>query len=138
MFPAFRKAFIRYHRGLGRMPIAWKPWLISLLVANMVVPLFWLNQLEAQVVFGVALLNYLTFIVLTGLSGFSRLLGLGHIYWIPLICFLWLRMDMFPADTSYGIWIRIVIVLDAGSVLLDAANVIRYCRGDREEMVQGL
>ena len=120
------------------MPTSWKPWLITLLFANMIAPFFWANQFEAQVVFGVALLNYLTFIILTGLSGFSRLLGFGHIYWIPLICFLWTRLDIVPADTAFGIWIRAVIVLDAGSLLLDFANVVRYFRGDREEMVQDL
>lgn len=138
MFRKFVKAFVRYHRGLRKMPLSWKPWLISLLVANMIVPWFWMNRLEAQVVFAVALLNYFSFIVLTGFGGFSRLLGLGHIYWIPLICFLWLRLEMLPANTAYGFWIRAVIILNAGSLLFDAANVIRYVRGDRDEMVQGL
>lgn len=120
------------------MPVAWKPWLISLLVANMVVPWFWMDRIEAQVVFVVALLNYFTFVVLTGISGFSRLLGWGHIYWIPLIWFLCLRLGMHPANSMYGFWIRAVIVLNAGCLLLDAANVIRYARGDHDEMVQGL
>jgi hypothetical protein len=138
MFREFVKAFVRYHRGLGKMPISWKPWLITLLVANMIVPWFWMDRLEAQVVFGVALLNYFSFVILTGVSGFSRLLGLGHIYWIPLIWFLCLRLELFPANTAFGLWIRAVIILDAGCLLLDAANVIRYVRGDHEEMVQGL
>lgn len=138
MLRAFVKAVVRYHRGLRMTRAAWKPWLISLLVANMIVPLFWMNRLEAQIVFGVALLNYLTFILLTGISGFSRLLGLAHVYWIPLICFLCTRLEMLPSDTAYGAWIRIVIILDMGSVLLDTANVIRFCRGDRAEMVEGL
>ncbi len=111
------------------MPISWKPWLLSLLFANMIATFFWVDQFEAQVVFGVALLNYFTFVLLTGLFGFTRLLGLAHVYWIPLIVFLWLRLDMFPADTAYGTWLRAVIILDAGSILLDGANVVRYLRG---------
>jgi len=138
MFRRFAKACVKYHRGLRRMPAAWKPWLISLLIANMVAPLFWADQREAQVVFGVALLNYFTFVILTGISGFSRLLGLAHIYWIPLIGFLCTRLETFPLDTPFGFWLRAVIILDAMSVILDAANVVRYCRGDRGEMVQGL
>lgn len=138
MLHKFSKAFVRYHRGLRLMPVAWKPWLISLLVVNMIVPWVWMDRLESQVVFGVALLNYLSFVILTGLSGFSRLLGLAHIYWIPLVWFLCQRLEMFPADTAYGVWIRTVIILNAGCLLFDAANVIRYVRGDHEEMVQGL
>jgi hypothetical protein len=131
-------AFIKYHRGLGKMPLHWKPWLAALFVANMIVPLFCMHKFEARVVFGVALLNGATFVVLTAISGFSRLLGLGHIWWFPLIYFLWLRLDTFPAASLYGFWIRAVIVLNAGSLVLDIANVIRYARGDRAEMVEGL
>ena len=116
------------------MPAYWKPWLISLLTANMIIPLIWMDRIEAQVVFGVAILNYTTFVVLTGIKGFTRILGLGHIYWIPLIYFLWSRLELFPGETIYGVWLRVVIVLDSGSVILDAANVVRYLHGDREEM----
>jgi hypothetical protein len=131
-------AFVRYHRGLGRMPVRWKPWLLSLLLANMIVPLFYLTRLEAQVVLGVALLGGATFVVLTAFTGFSRLLGLAHLWWIPLILFLLNRLAPYPVTTAYGFWLRAVIVLDAGSLILDAANVVRYLRGDRQEMVAGL
>ena len=131
-------AFVRYHRGLGQMPIHWKPWLISLLTANMIVPLFYLTRWEAQVVLGVSLLGGATFVVLTAWTGFTRLLGLAHGWWIPLIFFLLNRLDQNPASTAYGFWLRTVIVLDAGSLVLDAANVVRYLRGDRQEMVAGL
>ncbi len=103
MIRRFIQGFIRYHRGLRKMPSGWKPWLITLLVANMIVPLFWIDRSMAQLVFGVALLNYLTFIILTGLSGFSRLLGLGHIYWIPLVGFLCTQLENFPSGDDLRI-----------------------------------
>jgi hypothetical protein len=131
-------AFVRYHRGLGKMPTVWKPWLVSLLTANMIVPLFYLSRCEAQVVLGVALLGGATFVVLTAWTGFSRLLGLAHGWWIPLIFFLLSRLDHYPASTAYGLWLRAVIILDAGSLILDGANVVRYLRGERQEMVAGL
>jgi hypothetical protein len=132
------EAFVRYHRGLGRMPMVWKPWLLALLNANMILPWLFATRIEAQVVFGVALFTGALFILLTAYSGFSRLLGLAHLPWIPLIVFLSTRLSIVPADTPYGWWLRAVIVLNAGSVLLDAANVVRYLAGDRDEMVAGL
>ncbi|MFP6659807.1 MAG: hypothetical protein VB853_16600 [Pirellulales bacterium] len=138
LFGAFIPGLIRYHRGLGKMPVRWKPWLTLLLVGNMIVPLFYITRLEAQVVLGVAVLNGLIFSLITGLTGFSRLLGLGHLSWIPLIVFLWLRLDQSSLDQFYRLWLQILIVANAGSVILDAANVIRYLRGDRDEMVEGL
>ena len=135
----FIRGLIRYHRGLGKMPWQWKPWLTLLLVGNMIVPLFYLGQIEAQVVLGAAILNGAIFSWLTGLTGFSRLLGLGHLPWIPLIVFLWMRLDApHPPDLFYGYWLRGLIVVNAGSLILDTANVIRYVRGEREEMVEGL
>ena len=128
-------AFIRYHRGLGRMPLRWKPWLLCLLVANMIAPLVWMNRQEAQVVFGVALLNGATFVVLTAVSGFSRLLGLGHVFWVPLIYYLWQQRLDVPPNTYFGGWLRAVMVLNLGSLVLDMGNVIRYIAGDRKEMV---
>lgn len=138
MFRALGPAFVRYHRGLGKMPRRWKPWLISLLIANMIAPWFFITHVEAQIVFAVALLNGATFVVLTAISGFSRLLGLGHIWWIPLLIYLWTRLDIHPIESPIGIWLRTVIVLNAISLVLDIANVIFYVRGDRGELVQGL
>lgn len=138
MMRKLASAFVRYHRGLGRMPLRWKPWLVMLLTANMIAPLFWIGRIEAQVVLGVALLNGATFVVLTAVSGFSRLLGLGHLFWIPLVYFLWSRLDLYPDHTLYGSWLRAVILLNCGSLLLDGWNVVRYIRGDRVELVEGL
>lgn len=131
-------AFVRYHRGLGRMPIRWKPWLLSLLLANMIVPLFCLTRLEAQVVLGTALLGGVLFVLLTAMTGFTRLLGLAHLVWIPLILWLFTRLEQVPDDSAYGIWMRVVIVLNSVSLVLDAANVTRYVCGERQEMVTGL
>jgi len=42
-------AFIKFNKGLMKMPIHWQLWLALLVVANGVIPLFFLNRLEAQV-----------------------------------------------------------------------------------------
>ena len=124
------------------MPRRWKPWLMSLLMSNMIVPLFFLaNHQEAWVVLGTALVTGGTFIVLTAYSGFSRLLGFGHLPWIPMLVYLILRLpqsqQQFP-DTWFLFWLHAVIVLDIGSLILDTANVVRYFAGERDEMVKGL
>lgn len=138
MLRAFGSAFVRYHVGLSKMPRKWKPWLFALLTANMIAPWFFITHVEAQIVFIVALLNGATFVALTAMTGFSRLLGLGHLWWIPLVIYLGGRADLYPVDTPIGIWIRAVIVLDCLSMVLDAINVYLYIKGDREEMVEGL
>ncbi len=75
---------------------------------------------------------------LTSRFGFTRILGLGHIFWIPLLGFLLTRLGSIPAGASYGAWLRALILLNSGSLLIDMVDVIRYLAGDRAETVQGL
>ena len=90
------------------------------------------------VVVGTIVASMILMTALTGLSGFGRLLGLGHILWIPLLYFLWTRLGQIPADDFFGIWIRVLMALNATSLVIDATDVIRYLAGDREETVKGL
>ena len=48
-------AFIKFNRGMMRMSTAVRAWLLVLVTANLVVPLFFLERLEAQVVVGTLL-----------------------------------------------------------------------------------
>jgi hypothetical protein len=38
----------------------------------------------------------------------------------------------------FGIWVRALMMLNAVSLVIDAADVIRYVAGDRAETVKGL
>lgn len=131
-------AFIKFNKGMMKMPIQWQAWLILLVTANLVMPLFYLNRIEAQVVLATIMASMILMIVLTALTGFTRLLGLGHVLWIPLIYFLWLRLEQNPADDFFGIWIRVLMILNATSLVIDSVDVARYITGDRSETVQGL
>ncbi|MFQ5757910.1 MAG: hypothetical protein ACE5H7_17695, partial [Acidiferrobacterales bacterium] len=62
--------------------------------------------------------------------------GLGHILWIPLLYFLWMRLEQNPADDFFGLWIRVVMVLNALSLVIDVVDVVRYIAGDRAETVR--
>ena len=76
--------------------------------------------------------------ILTGFAGFTRLLGWGHIFWIPLLIFLWTRLGLVPADDLFGIWLRALMVVNAVSLVFDGIDVFRYQAGDRAELVEGL
>ncbi len=131
-------AFIKFNKCMLKMPIVWQLWLKLIVTVNLVVPLFYLGRLEAQVVVAALLASMTLMTILTGLTGFSRLLGLGHIFWIPLLFFLRTRLDQIPAGDVFGIWIRTLMVLNALSLVIDAVDVFRYIAGDREETVEGL
>ncbi len=132
------RAFIKFNKGIMKMPILWQLWLMLLVVVNLVVPLFFLDRLEAQVVVVALLASATLMTILTGVFGFTRLLGLGHIFWLPLLYFLWLRLGQIPADDFFGIWVRALMALNAASLVIDIIDVSRYIAGDREETVKGI
>ena len=132
------RSFLKFNRGVLRLPLQWRLWMMLLVAANVVVPLFFLGHLEAQVVLAAILLSMVLFTLLTAHAGFTRLLGLGHLPWIPLVWFLGTRLGEIPPDDFYGIWIRAVVILNSFSLLIDVVDVYRYIAGDRSELVEGL
>ena len=131
-------AFIKFNKGVMKMPVHWGMWLMLLTAINLVVPLFFLDRLEARVVLGVILASMMLMTILTALAGFTSFLGLGHILWIPMLYFLWTRLDQIPSDDFFGIWLRALMMLNAVSLVIDAVDVTRFIAVDREETVQDL
>ena len=131
-------AFLKFNKGVMKMPVPWQGWLMLLVGANLIGPMFFLNRLEAQLTLAAMLVGAVLMTVLTGRLGFTRILGLGHIFWIPLVIFLLLRLGSIPADNAFGIWIRALILLNGISLIIDAKDVIQYIAGDRQETVTDL
>ncbi len=128
-------SFIKFNRGLLAMPLPWRLWLLLLLSLNLIAPLVFVGRIEAQATVAALLVSMALMTGLTGLSGFSRLLGLGHIVWLPLLIFLSTRLGEIPAADAFGLWLRAVIVINATSLVIDAVDVIRYSAGERAETV---
>ncbi len=131
-------AFLKFNKGMIKMPVHWQLWLLFLVSMNLVVPLFFLKRIEALLVVGVLLLSMTLMTVLTSRFGFTRILGLGHILWVPLLLFLSTRLDTIPPDDVYGLWIRALITFNALSLVIDLVDLLRYIAGDRAETVPGL
>ena len=130
------RGLVRFHRGIFKMPVMWQLWLMLLSGSNLIVPLFFVGRFEARLVLGVMLLNAFLMVLLTGFVGFVRLLGLAHFPWLVLLAVLWARLDAVPADDTFGVWIRFTMAINAISLALDVADVIRYLRGERAETVE--
>jgi hypothetical protein len=129
---------VKFHRGVMKMHTVLRMWLMLLMGLNMVVPLFFIGRLEAQVIFLTQVMSAALMMALTGKFGFTRILGAGHVLWIPLVYFLWTRLGENPANDFFGVWLRAVLVLNGISLVIDLVDVLRYARGEREETIQGL
>ncbi len=130
------QSFQKFNKGLLKLPFGVQLWLFVLMCANMVAPLFFFDKIEAQVSVAVFIASAMLMVYLTARSGFSRLLGFGHVLWLPLIIFYWTRFDTAPINSLFGMWMRAVVLLNALSLILDAIDVVRFIRGDRQETVE--
>lgn len=135
LIPRGKGGFLSFNRGLLGMPVQWQVWVSMLIAANIIAPLFFLGHVEAQVTFAAGVLGMTLMSVLTARYGFSRIVGVGHVAWLPLLVFLGTRLTDVPANDAFGIWLRAVIALDAASLVLDAADAVRFVRGERAEIV---
>ena len=125
------KAMLNLMKTMMRMPWPWQAWLGLLIVANMVVPLFYLHTLEGKVILASIIVGMMIMTAIFEAKGFVRLLGIGHIAWLPLVPWLWTRLDDAPADSIFGYWLMAVIVLNSLSVIIDTIDVLRYVKGER-------
>ena len=132
------QGFIKFNKGVLRMSWPVKIWLLLLVAANAVAPLFFLQRVEAQAVFAAMMISATLMSLLTARFGFTRILGLGHILWIPLVGWLAFRLGQIPADDAFGMWIRGVMLLNTVSLVIDTADVVRFATGERKELVAGL
>ena len=131
-------AFIKFNKRLLNLPLRVKLWMGLMVIFNMIIPLFFLDRLEAQVVLAAIVASMMLMTFITGLTGFTRLLGLGHIFWVPLLYFLWMSLDQIPADGVFGLWVRALMVINAISLVIDVVDVFRYLAGERGKMVKAI
>lgn len=122
---------IDFFRTLLLMKKPWVIWVGMLLAANMVAPLFFIETIEAQAVLAAAMAGAMIQMVIFGNQGFVRLLGIGHVFWIPLVLWLLTRLDTDTLETPFGMWLGAVMVLNSLSLLIDVVDVIRYIKGER-------
>jgi hypothetical protein len=129
------RAMLTFMIGMWRLPVAVRLWLGALMAVNMLAPLFLLGHFEAQVVLATFFASFALMLMLTARAGFTRILGLGHVLWIPLIVFLWPRVADHADGDPVGVWLRLLIASNAISLTLDTLDVVRFLRGDRAAMV---
>ena len=106
-------------------------WISLLLLVNLVVPLAVIGTVEGQAVLAAMVLGALTQTAIFRSKGFVRLLGIGHIYWVPLLPWLWTRLGGFPPNEPFTMWMTAVIVLTFVSLVIDVSDVWRYIGGER-------
>ncbi len=129
------KAMIDFFRTMLKFPSHLLVWLVLLMTANMAGPVVFIKSPEGQIVLLAAMAGAAIQIAIFGSKGFVRLLGIGHLPWVPLVLWLWFRLDQVSVDGIFRYWILSVIVLNTLSLIIDTTDVIKYISGDREPQI---
>ena len=116
------KAMIGFTKGLMSMPMPWLVWLGLLLAVNVVGPIYFFEALEAKVVLVAFLASVGLMTAIFAAKGFVRLLGIGHIFWIPMVPWLWTRLDQVEPGNLIGYWMIAVVALNGISLIIDAID----------------
>ncbi len=125
------KAMMDLMKTMNLMAKPWRMWLGLLIVANMLMPILFIQTREAQVVLISMMVAMTIMTVIFKAKGFVRLLGLGHLPWIPMIPWLWTRLDPTSIDGLFEYWLIAVITLNSVTVIIDTVDVARYVKGER-------
>ena len=126
------KAMINFMKTMLALPKGWVAWIGALLLVNFAGALLFIGTVEGQIVLGGIMVGAMTQAAIFSRLGFVRLLGIGHVLWVPMIFWLLSRVDPFAPSGLFESWIVAVVVLDTLSLLIDGTDVMRYVLGDRE------
>jgi len=124
-----------FMKSIFSMKFPWPLWVAMLMALNMVGPLFFIHTLEAKVVLGSTLAGAMLMMIIFCRYGFVRLMGLGHIFWIPVVIWLGTHTSEMVLDTPFGVWLVLIMVFNTLSIVLDSIDVMRYFNGDRKPIV---
>lgn len=125
---------IGFMKSIFSMKAPWPLWVALLMGLNMVGPLFFIHTLEAKAVLGSTMAGAMLMMFIFSRFGFVRLMGLGHIFWIPLVIWLGINIPEIGFNTPFGVWLAMVLVANLISLTIDILDVALYIKGDREPM----
>jgi len=126
---------IAFHKGLFGMAWPWRIWVGLLMALNLIAPLAFLDRPDAQWTLAAMGAAAVSMVALTQAQDFTRLLGLGHIWWVPLIWYLVSRGALSDPGLNrdwFILWRDAVVAANSLSLMIDAGDVVRYLAGDRQ------
>lgn len=128
------KTMMKFMGTMMRLSMPWPVWIMGLMAVNGVWPLLFLGSLEARLVLAAMMFGAVFQSAIFSRLGFVRLLGVGHVLWLALVPWLWLRVDQ-AATPGMRNWMMSVVVMNGISLVIDIIDVARYVNGDREPQV---
>ena len=113
----------RFFIELMQQPIWVSVWVLILAVVNVASVGFWSEPL-AKVIFVTFMLSAMLMMGMYSRFGFEKILGLGHILWIPLLA--WVLMEIPTAQAAFKSYLITLSISMVVSLALDIVDVWKY------------
>ena len=143
-----------FFKAVFSMPGPIVVWVMFLFSVNLIPALIFIETLEARVVLGGLVAGAILQTWIFSKKGFVRLLGLGHVLWLPMVVWLGYRTLFLCLRSHRRPWKSLCLrshrqresrhrvpLADPGSLFayvnslslaIDTIDVIRYVRGNRK------
>ena len=108
---------------LMQQPIWVSIWLLFLMIVNFASVAFW-NELLAKVILITFILSAIFMMGLYSRFGFEKILGLGHILWIPLLVYVLIETP--AAEGAFKSYLIILLASITISLVFDIIDVWKY------------
>ena len=113
----------RFFVELIQQPI-WIPvWVLILMIVNVASVGFW-NESLAKVIFVAFMLSAMLMMGLYSRFGFEKILGMGHILWLPLL--IYVLMEIPTASGTFKDYLIVWSIFTVISLMFDVVDVWKY------------
>jgi len=108
---------------LMRQPIWVVVWVFVLMVVNIASVGFWSEQ-AARLIFITFMISAILMMALYSRLGFEKVLGLGHILWIPLLGYVFLQLPI--TSGTFRSYLIVLSLCNGISLVFDIVDVWNY------------
>ena len=108
---------------LNQQQFGFALWVYYLVTLNLSSALFW-NKPLAKVIFFTFIISATSIIGLYSYFGFEKIMGLGHIYWLPLLFYLFKQIP--NSEGLYKNYLLLLTTSNIISLIFDTVDVWKY------------
>lgn len=120
---------LHFFNELFKRPAYEVIWVFYMMVINLAAIFFW-NESLAKTIVIIFVLSSMLMMGLYSKFGFTKILGLGHILWVPLALLIFVYL---PATSGiYHLYLLILLITISISLVIDIYDVWSYFRGDNQ------
>ena len=123
MLELFGVVFLRFRP----VPRLWCVWLVGVNLAC----LYFITHVEAQVVLAVTAVAVVAQTLIYQRIGFTRILGITHVLWVPMFVWMATRTGTIAAEPALAHWLVLLLATNMVAMVVDTIDAVRFLRGER-------